>query len=173
MHGLFHSNFIALSTGINLDMKLNDLFVRFLKWRANNISDAFFVLILSVLIGFLSGLAAGLLKFTVISIRDKLFGYYSDSEQIILLFILPLIGIFLTVIFLKYIIRDNVGHGVPRILYVISKLDASMRRHKDIFFIGRRITYRRIWWIGRTGVSDYFNRGISRINYWSVVKIRI
>jgi len=111
-------------------MKLNDLFVRFLKWRANHISDAFFVLILSVLIGFLSGLAAGLLKFTVISIRDKLFGYYSDSEQIILLFILPLIGIFLTVIFLKYIIRDNVGHGVPRILYVISKLDASMRKHK-------------------------------------------
>jgi CIC family chloride channel protein len=111
-------------------MKLNDLFIRFLKWRANNLSDAFFVLILSVLIGFLSGLAAGLLKFTVISIRDKLFSYYSDSEQIILLFFLPLIGIFLTVIFLKFIIRDNVGHGVPRILYVISKLDGSMRRHK-------------------------------------------
>lgn len=111
-------------------MKLNDLFIRFLKWRANNLSDAFFVLILSVLIGFLSGIAAGLLKFTVISIRDKLFSYYSDSEQIILLFILPLIGILLTVIFLKYIIRDDVGHGVPRILYVISKLDASMRRHK-------------------------------------------
>ena len=111
-------------------MKLNNLFVRFLKWRANHLSDAFFVLILSVLIGFLSGLAAGLLKFTVISIRDKLFDYYSDSEHIILLFILPLIGILLTVIFLRYIIKDNIGHGIPRILYVISKLDGSMRRHK-------------------------------------------
>lgn len=111
-------------------MKLNNLFVRFLKWRANHISDAFFVLILSVLIGFLSGLAAGLLKFIVISIRDELFSYYSDSEHIILLFILPLIGILLTVIFLRYIIKDNIGHGVPRILYVISKLDGSMRRHK-------------------------------------------
>lgn len=111
-------------------MKLNNLFVRFLKWRANHISDAFFVLILSVLIGFLSGLAAGLLKFIVISIRDKLFDYYSDSEHIILLLILPLIGILLTVIFLRYIIKDNIGHGVPRILYVISKLDGSMRRHK-------------------------------------------
>jgi len=111
-------------------MKLNNLFVRFLKWRANHLSDAFFVLILSVLIGFLSGLAAGLLKFIVISIRDKLFDYYSDSEHIILLFILPLIGILLTVIFLRYIIKDNIGHGVPRILYVISKLDGSMRRHK-------------------------------------------
>lgn len=111
-------------------MKLNDLFVRFLKWRANHISDAFFVLILSVLIGFLSGLAAGLLKFIVISIRDKLFSYYTDTEQIILLFIFPLTGIILTVLFLKFIIRDNVGHGVPRILYVISKLDGSMRRHK-------------------------------------------
>jgi len=87
-------------------------------------------LILSVLIGFLSGLAAGLLKFIVISIRDKLFDYYSDSEHIILLLILPLIGILLTVIFLRYIIKDNIGHGVPRILYVISKLDGSMRRHK-------------------------------------------
>ena len=111
-------------------MKLNNLFVRFLKWRANHLSDAFFVLILSVLIGFLSGLAAGLLKFIVISIRDKLFDYYSDSEHIILLFILPLIGILLTVIFLRYIIKDNIGHGIPRILYVISKLDGSMRRHK-------------------------------------------
>ena len=111
-------------------MKLNNLFVRFLKWRANHLSDAFFVLILSVLIGFLSGLAAGLLKFIVISIRDKLFNYYSDSEHIVLLLVLPLIGILLTVIFLKYIIKDNIGHGVPRILYVISKLDGSMRRHK-------------------------------------------
>ena len=111
-------------------MKLNNLFIRFLKWRANHISDAFFVLILSVLIGFLSGLAAGLLKFIVISIRDTLFSYYSDSEHIVLLLVLPLIGILLTVIFLRYIIKDNIGHGVPRILYVISKLDGSMRRHK-------------------------------------------
>ena len=111
-------------------MRLNYLYIRFLKWRANNLSDAFFVLILSVLIGFFSGLAAGLLKYIVISIKYRLFEHYAEEGHIIILFFLPLIGILLTVMFLKYIVKDDVGHGVPRILYVISRLDGSMRRHK-------------------------------------------
>ncbi len=122
-------------------MSRNKAFVRFLIWRAKKIPDQNFVLVLSVFIGFVAGLAAALLKFTVISIESWLFSFYDTSDQIILFFFFPLIGIFLTVLFLKYIIRDNVGHGVPRILYVISKLDGSMQNHK-IFssFIGGSLT---------------------------------
>ncbi len=102
----------------------------FLSWRAQHLTDRSFVLILSVLIGFLAGIAAAVLKVTVITIGDKLFGFYSDSDTILPLIVFPTIGIILTIFFLKYIIRDNVGHGVPRILYVISKLDGSMQNHK-------------------------------------------
>ena len=102
----------------------------FLSWRAQHLSDRSFVLILSIIIGFFAGIAAAILKVTVITIGDKLFSFYSDSDTILPLIGFPIIGILLTIIFLKYIVKDNVGHGVPRILYVISKLDGSMRNHK-------------------------------------------
>ncbi|MEJ2596376.1 MAG: chloride channel protein [bacterium] len=111
-------------------MSRNKQYVRFLIWRSKWISDKTFVLILSVLIGLVAGLAAALLKFTVISIEDWLFTRFDPGHDVLIFLVLPLVGILLTVLFLKFIIRDPVGHGVPRILYVISKLDASMQRHK-------------------------------------------
>ena len=111
-------------------MNRHIIFNNFLGWRARNLNDKAFVLILSIIIGFLAGVAAAVLKVTVITVGDKLFSFYSDTDTILLLIGFPVIGILLTVIFLKYIIKDNVGHGVPRILYVISKLDGSMRNHK-------------------------------------------
>lgn len=111
-------------------MNRNKRFVKFLIWRTKNLSDQNFVLILSVIIGLFAGLAAALLKTTVLTIKDWLINLNGDTEEIYLFLIAPLVGILLTVLFLKYIVRDNVGHGVPRILYVISKLDGSMRNHK-------------------------------------------
>ncbi len=87
-------------------------------------------MVLSVLIGLAAGLAAGLLKFTVFSIEEWLFRLSETYDLLYIFLVTPIFGIFLTVLFLKYIIRDNVAHDVPRILYVISKLDASMRNHK-------------------------------------------
>ena len=111
-------------------MSRNKRYIRFLIWRTKRIPDKNFVLILSILIGLAAGLAAALLKYTVISIEDWLFNRFDPDEGIFIFLVTPLFGILLTVLFLKYIIRDNVGHGVPRILYAISKLDGSMRRHK-------------------------------------------
>ena len=111
-------------------MNRQKLFKDFLSWRVHHLNDRSFVLILSIIIGFLSGVAAALLKVTVITIGETLFSFYSDSDTILPLIIFPIIGIILTIVFLKYIIRDNVDHGVPRILYAISKLDGSMRYHK-------------------------------------------
>ena len=122
-------------------MNRHIIFNNFLGWRARKLNDKAFVLILSIIIGFLAGVAAAVLKVTVITVSDKLFSFYSDADTILLLIGFPIIGILLTVLFLKYIVKDNVGHGVPRILYVISKLDGSMRNHK-IFssFIGGSLT---------------------------------
>ena len=111
-------------------MGRHKIFQGFLSWRAQHLTDRSFVLILSIIIGFLAGIAAAVLKVTVITIGEKLFSFYSDSDTVLPLIVFPTIGIVLTIVFLKYIIRDNVGHGVPRILYVISKLDGSMRNHK-------------------------------------------
>ncbi len=111
-------------------MSRNKAFIRFLIWRAKKIPDQNFVLILSVLIGFTAGIAAALLRTSVVFIEEWLVSLSNPTESILLFLVAPLVGILLTILFLKYIIRDNVEHGVPRILYVISKLDGSMRRHK-------------------------------------------
>lgn len=111
-------------------MKRRNLFVKFLQWRIRNIPDTIFLIIISIGIGLVSGLAAFILKKTVYGIEDTLFSHFDPSDQIYIFLIFPIIGIVLTVVFLRYFIRDDVGHGVPRILYAISKLDGSMRRHK-------------------------------------------
>lgn len=111
-------------------MNRHIIFSKFLSWRARKLNDTTFVLILSIIIGFLAGIAAAILKVTVITVGDKVFSLYSDTDTILILFGFPIVGILLTVIFLKFIVKDNVGHGVPRILYAISKLDGSMRNHK-------------------------------------------
>lgn len=111
-------------------MKRRNLFLKFLQWRIRNIPDTIFLIILSIGIGLVSGLAAFILKKTVYGIEDTLFSYFDPSDKIYIFLIFPFIGIVLTVFFLRYFIRDDVGHGVPRILYAISKLDGSMRRHK-------------------------------------------
>ncbi len=111
-------------------MYQKQLFEKFLQWRAAHLSDTVFVLILSIFIGLFAGLAATLMKSLVYSIEEKILSFYTSTDQIIIYFFFPLIGILLTVFFLKIILKDSVSHGVPQILYVISKLDGSMRRHK-------------------------------------------
>ena len=103
---------------------------KFLVWRARNINDRYFIIILSALIGFLAGMAAYLLKTSVFYIHDTLTEWFTKSEQNYLFVIYPGIGILLTVVFLKYIVRDETRHGIPRILYVISKLGGKMKQHK-------------------------------------------
>jgi CIC family chloride channel protein len=111
-------------------MKRQTLIGSFLIWRKEHISDRYFIIILSALIGFLAGMAAYLLKSAVFYIEDLLTAQFRIQSQNYWYAIYPAIGIFLTIIFIRYIIRDKDSHGVPRILYVISRLDGKMRFHK-------------------------------------------
>ena len=87
------------------------------------------VLILSLIIGLVSGLAAVLLKNTVFFTHYLItHGFvFDDSNYLYLAF--PFIGISLTVIFATYIVRDDIGHGVSRILYAISRKHGRIKSH--------------------------------------------
>lgn len=111
-------------------MKQQTLVGRFLIWRKEHFSDRYFIILLSALIGFLAGLAAYLLKSAVFYIEDLLTAQFRIQSQNYWYVIYPAIGIVLTIIFIRYIIRDRDNHGIPRILYVISRLDGKMRFHK-------------------------------------------
>jgi len=103
---------------------------RFLIWRTKHINDRYFIIILSALIGFLAGIASYLLKSSVFYIEKLLTASFQTDVQNYWFFLYPAIGIFLTVFFIKFVIKDETRHGIPRILYVISKLGGKMKQHK-------------------------------------------
>ncbi|HPD64910.1 MAG TPA: chloride channel protein [Bacteroidia bacterium] len=101
----------------------------FLVWRVRNIKDKPFILILSVLIGLLTGLAAVVLKNTVHFIQEVLVKQFSDLNINYLYLFYPFMGILFTTLIIKYIIKKPLGHGVPATLLSISRQNAIMPLH--------------------------------------------
>ncbi len=87
------------------------------------------ILILSVVIGVLSGLAAVVLKNTVHFTRDLIQRIMEQGTLGFLYLALPGIGIIITVLYIKYFVKDDIGHGVSKILYAISKKGSKLKSH--------------------------------------------
>ncbi|MDO9512155.1 MAG: chloride channel protein [Bacteroidales bacterium] len=102
---------------------------KFFEWRVRHISDRQFIYILAHVVGILSGLAAILLKNTVHYAHFLLTDGFGIIRNNYIFFVSPLLGITLTVLFVKYFVRDNIGHGVSRILYSISKNNSRLKPH--------------------------------------------
>lgn len=99
------------------------------KWRSEHISDSRFVLILSVLVGFFAALAATLLH-TLIRVIQQLLTHGFDITGANFLYLLyPVVGIYLSGVFIRRVVRDDISHGVTRILYAISRRQARIRGH--------------------------------------------
>ena len=102
--------------------------VRFLIWRMKHISNNNFILILSGIVGLVSGVAAVTLKTSVHAIQSFLSTFHTNTEINYLYIAFPLIGILATAIVAKYVLNENLGHGITQILYVISKRSSIIKR---------------------------------------------
>ena len=106
----------------NLKTKTKNLFKSLNKWRFEHVSDRQFMILLAIPTGFLAGVAAVVIKFLTHTIRDFFFNLREDEQYFnILFFILPAFGILLTIIVIRYVIRRDVGHGIPGLLYALSR----------------------------------------------------
>lgn len=87
------------------------------------------ILILSLVIGLLSGMAAIVLKNLAhfVEYRSKEALLADDRSGVG--FLLPLLGIFLTMLFVKYLLKQDIGHGVSKILFAISKRKGHLKPH--------------------------------------------
>ena len=101
---------------------------RFLIWRVKHIKHRNFVILLSIAVGFSTGLAAVVIKNSVFTIRKLLTSGFSNYQNY-LYFAYPLIGIVLTVAFIKYILKRPVRHGIPNALYSISRNNSILPGH--------------------------------------------
>lgn len=87
------------------------------------------MIILSILIGFVGGVIAVVMKNIVFYIRDLLTSDFSESYSNYLYVLYPTIGILATVIFIKFFLRKPVRDGVPNVLYAISKEHGVIKKH--------------------------------------------
>lgn len=102
---------------------------RFLKWRKEHLSERQFILILSFLVGICTAFAALFLKGLIHLIQGVLTDHFDATSANGLYLIYPVIGIFLTMLFIRYVVRDDISHGVTKILYAISQKKARIKRH--------------------------------------------
>ena len=99
---------------------------QFLVWRHKHLNNRQFVLILSILIGFSSGLLAVALKNAVHFIQSMLEPNKLNTYENYLYLIYPAIGIIITVLIVRFFIKRRVGHGIPSTLYAISKKNSNV-----------------------------------------------
>ncbi len=97
------------------------LFRSFLIWRKKHIQDNHFIILLSIVTGFIAAIAVILLKKAVHLIQNFLTsGFLREFANYQLIFY-PAVGIFLVILFTKFILRKPIGHGIPDVLYAISR----------------------------------------------------
>jgi len=107
----------------------SERYLRIIRWREDHIKNSNFVLILAFVVGVLTAIAALMLKKMIEVIQHLLTSTFSVDQANYLYLIYPAIGIFLASLFVRKIVRDDIGHGVTHILYAISRRQGRLRRH--------------------------------------------
>lgn len=100
-----------------------------LEWRDKHITDRQMTIILALFIGFFASVAAFILHFIIKEIQVLLTAGFSTVTYNWLYLVFPVIGIFLTSLFVRYVVKDNISHGITRILYAISSKRSRLKPH--------------------------------------------
>ena len=109
--------------------RMHNLFFAFIAWREAHISEKNFVLVLALFVGIFSGMAALVLKFLIHWISGMLTAHVNLKAGNVLYFLLPSVGVVLTALYVRYMVRDNISHGVTRVLYAIAQRKSRLKKH--------------------------------------------
>jgi len=102
---------------------------QFIKWRKSNLKDKQFVLLLSIVIGFLSGLVGVTIKNMSFLISWVLTKSFFQDYNYVLYVAYPLIGLLAVAFFVKRIVKSPITPGIPNTLYAISKRKGIIKKH--------------------------------------------
>lgn len=98
-------------------------------WVSKHLSHKQFMLLLSLLVGVGAAIAALVLKLLIHEIEQLLTSQFDVTRSNWQLLVYPIIGIYLSALFIRYVVRDDIGHGVTKILYALSRKQGNIRRH--------------------------------------------
>ena len=102
---------------------------RFTKWRTQHLSTRQFTLILSFFVGLFAAIAAYSLHWIIKQIQMLLTEGFTISSINWLYLVFPVVGIYLTSLFIRHVVKDNISHGITRVLYAISTKQARLKGH--------------------------------------------
>ena len=95
----------------------------------NKLSERDVMIILSLFVGICCGLAAVLLKLSIEFIHHSLTSWFDGEAYNFLFLLYPGIGMLIAMLFVKYVVKDNIGHGVTKVLQAVSKNESKIRPH--------------------------------------------
>ncbi len=87
------------------------------------------LLIMAFVVGAGSGFAAVILKQCIHFFQWVLTGWFNTPSDSFLYFIYPGIGMFMALLFVKYFVKDNIGHGVTKVLLSVSRNESKIKSH--------------------------------------------
>ncbi len=99
------------------------------KWTSGESYRGRLIIALSLIVGLATGLAAFILKSLVSEIEELLTSGFDITEMNWLFLIYPAIGILITALFIRFVVCDDISHGVTKILYAISRKRARIKSH--------------------------------------------
>lgn len=122
-------------------MENRNWYLRMIAWREAHVKQRNFILILSFAIGIFAAIAAFVLRTIIHLIQHLLTSHFSHQDVNYWYLLFPIVGILITSLFVRYIVKDDISHGVTRILYAFSQRKSILKLHNTwTSIVGSSIT---------------------------------
>ena len=102
---------------------------RVVHWALPHAGVRTLVVALALVVGTLAGLAAVLLKSLIGYIAHLVMSTISVTQGNVLYLVFPVVGIALAGLYVRYVVRDNISHGVTRVLYALAQKKSRLPFH--------------------------------------------
>jgi CIC family chloride channel protein len=99
--------------------------------RLRRLPERRLVLLLALVVGFFSGLAAVLLKNTIHFMQWALTDWFHTPADSLLFFVYPGAGMLVSLLFVRYVVKADIGHGITKVLYAISRKKSKIKGHNS------------------------------------------
>ena len=103
--------------------------LKYFSGQLQKLSESRMLVLLAFITGFFSGLAAVILKNLIHFFAWLLRGWFNTTAESSLYLVYPGVGMLIAYLLVRYIIKENIGHGVTKVLLAISKNDSKIKPH--------------------------------------------
>lgn len=98
-------------------------------WVHRHVPQRQLILIVAFLIGLCASFAGLVLHWLIEQIQHVLTSRFTIESYNLLYLVFPVVGIFFTSLFIKYVVKDDISHGITRVLYAISSKQSRLKGH--------------------------------------------